>query len=55
MEYSLSFNSNYGQCSFDGEKIEFVSLGAHEDASFELEINFNEWEEDAYVLLPACA
>ena len=54
MKYELSFESNCGNASYkDGE----VSLCANEstaDGRFSMSFSFTEWEEDAYVFMPAC-
>ena len=55
MEYNISLHSNNGNISFSGDTVTLVAEKHSSDTRFSLSVDFPEWEEDAYVFLPACA
>ena len=55
MKHNISLYSNNGTVSFSGDTVTFVAKKDSSDSRFSLSVTFAEWEEDAYVFLPACA
>ena len=55
MHYSVTATSNHGDAHFENGVIRFLSTQSVEDAAFSLHLSFHDWEENAYILLPACA
>ena len=55
MNYTINTLSNCGKCEYVNETVHFVANTASADARFFLEVNFEDWEDDCYVLVPACA
>ena len=55
MEYKIRCYSEDGRCTFDGEKVEFVAKKTVDGAFFTMDINFPDWEDDCYIMMPACA
>ncbi len=55
MKYSINCFSDNGTCEFSEEKITFTSNEDVQEAFFNMSITFPEWEDDCYILMPACA
>ena len=55
MKYNFNTRSDFGKCQFTNDTVTFRADRDYEEASFFLDIDFPEWEEDCYVLIPACA
>jgi len=55
MKYNISLDSNNGDISYFGDSVKLVAKENCSDTRFSLSVSFPEWEEDAYVFLPACA
>lgn len=55
MEHTISLFSNNGSVSFSGNTVTLVAENDCSDTRFSLSVAFGQWEEDAYVFLPACA
>ena len=55
MEHRISLHSNNGKVSFSGDAVTLVAEKSCSDTRFSLSVEFLEWEQDAYVFLPACA
>ncbi len=54
MEYNISLHSNNGSVSFSEDTVTLVAGDTCSDTRFSLSVDFPQWEEDAYVFLPAC-
>jgi len=55
MEYTFSIKSDFGKCEYTNEEVRFVADTDSSDARFFLDVEFPMWEEDCYILIPACA
>lgn len=55
MRYVINTFSDYGTVNLNKNSIEFKSDNDYNEAFFGLSIEFEDWENDAYVLMPACA
>ncbi len=55
MKYSLNVSTNNGICYLNKDNLEFVADKAYSKVFFEMSVNFEKWEDDAYILMPACA
>lgn len=55
MEYNISLQSNNGTVRFLGDRVMLEAQKTCSDTRFSLAVEFPEWEQDAYILLPACA
>lgn len=55
MEYNLLVKSDFGKCKYTNEDVKFIADTDSSDARFFLEVEFPKWEEDCYILIPACA
>ena len=55
MYYKITLHTADGAVGFSDETVIFTSEKDSEDARFSLNVGFPEWEDDAYVFLPACA
>ena len=55
MEYKISLDSNNGKVSYCDNTVTLAAKEDCRDTRFSLTVDFPEWEEDAYVFLPACA
>ena len=53
--YKMSTSSQFGQCTYQDNKVTFLANACYEEACWSVEILFEEWEEDCYVFAPACA
>ena len=54
MKYNVSGFSEFGICKFD-KTVSFKANCDSDNAFFEINFNFDDWEEDAFVFMPACA
>ena len=54
MKYTVKTQSNFGACAYDGKNIVFLAERDAEEAFFSMSVEFDGWEEDAYVFAPAC-
>lgn len=54
MKYTVSGSSAFGTCKIDGNVI-FKADRPSDNAFFEVSFSFSDWEEDAFVFMPACA
>lgn len=55
MKHFIHYSSNHGICRTEENKIIFTASEDVEDAFFEMSITFPEWEDDCYIMMPACA
>lgn len=55
MKYTISLDSNNGVVHFSGDTVTLLAEKSSSDTRFSLSVDFPEWEQDAYVFLPACA
>lgn len=55
MKYTISLDSNNGTARFSGDAVTLTAQRDCSDTRFSLSVVFSDWEEDAYVFLPACA
>ena len=55
MEHNIMLRSNNGTVSFSGDVVTLIAEKDCSDTRFSMTVDFPEWEEDAYVFLPACA
>jgi len=55
MKYTINGNSSFGECLYSKDKIEFVADKDYNEAFFELNIDFNEYSDNMYIFMPACA
>lgn len=55
LQYKISAVGNDGACRMEKEKIFYTTAHETEETFFKMEIIFPDWEEDAYILMPACA
>ena len=54
MKYKVSGYSGFGACEYDG-KVKFTAEKDSDNAFFEINFEFGDWEEDTFVFMPACA
>ncbi|MCQ2431341.1 MAG: hypothetical protein MJ175_01920 [Clostridia bacterium] len=55
MQYSMRANSGFGLCEVSKESVRLIPDRNAVEAFFSAEISFSDWEENAYILIPACA
>lgn len=55
MDYNILFRSNNGKVSYSENAVTLVTQEACSDTRFSMTVDFPQWEQDAYVFLPACA
>ena len=55
INYKINLNSNNGVVQYRDGVISLVARSDHDNTWFSLSVDFPEWEDDTYVLLPACA
>lgn len=55
MEYQVVPKSEFGECVYKDGVVSFQANACYEEADWQVEIIFNEWEKDCYVFAPACA
>ena len=55
MQYQITLQSNNGIAGFSGKTVTLVAQKTCSDTRFSMRVDFPEWEDDAYVFLPACA
>lgn len=54
MHDNIKLHSDGGTVGFSDDTVMFTSETDSEDVRFSLTVGFPEWEDDAYILLPAC-
>lgn len=54
MNYKIILHSNNGSIKFSDGVVSLISEKDDDDTRFSLSVEFPEWEETAYVFLPAC-
>lgn len=55
MKYEINCGSEYGSCILEKDEIIFEAKKDYDEVFFTLDLAFPEWEEDCYVMMPACA
>ncbi len=55
MKYTVNARSDFGNCEYVNETVHFVANHLTDDARFFFDVCFENWEEDCYLLIPACA
>ena len=55
MNYKISTLSQNGNCILENEKVVFIATEPAKEAFFRAEVDFTDWEEDAFIFMPACA
>lgn len=55
MGYKILLNSNNGYLTFSNNMVTHIAEKENKDTRFCLCVEFSNWEDDAYVFLPACA
>lgn len=55
MKYEITVSSENGACELTKEAVIFRADGDYEEAFFKVDITFLEWEDDCYIMMPACA
>ena len=55
MEYIFSTKSNSGSVSYRDDTLTFISEQTSKNACFSMQISLPWWDNDAYLLIPACA
>ncbi|MBE5740344.1 MAG: hypothetical protein E7352_00165 [Clostridiales bacterium] len=55
MNYKITPLTAYGTCRYENEKVYFKADKRYEQADWQIEITFLDWEDDCYVFSPACA
>ena len=54
MNYKTELHSNNGSVSFSEDAVTLISENDDDNTCFSLSVEFSEWENDAYIFLPAC-
>ncbi len=54
MNYSVTTKTDQGTCCLSESQVSFISAENTEQAFFSVEITFPDWEEDCYIMMPAC-
>lgn len=55
MDYKVNAFSDYGKVSVNDNIVKFVADKAYGEAFFGLKFEFSDWEDDAHIMMPACA
>lgn len=55
MNYKIKLCSNNGEVDYSNDTLSLIAENDHDDTRFSMTVEFSEWENDAYVFLPACA
>ncbi len=55
MNYTISTLSESGVCTLNDAKVMFQATEDDKEAFFRAEIDFTDWEDDAFIFMPACA
>ena len=55
MDYKIDLASNNGTVKYCNDIVSFTAQSDNDDTRFSLSVEFPDWEDDAYVFLPACA
>ncbi len=54
MKHEILLHSNNGTPRYDNSRISLQCLKENSDTRFSMSIRLSEWEDDAYIFLPAC-
>ena len=54
MEYILNCSSKDGTCKLKDNEIIFTASKENEETFFSMSVSFPQWEEDCYIMMPAC-
>lgn len=54
MKYKIQQSSAAGFCQLENDKIIYVAENDCEETFFQIDISFLEWENDCYIMMPAC-
>ena len=54
MNYKTELHSNNGSVNFSEDAVTLISENDDDNTCFSLSVEFLEWENDAYIFLPAC-
>ena len=55
MNYNIKLSTNNGSAKYDGSAVTLIAENNNEDTRFSLSVEFDNWEENTYIFLPACA
>lgn len=55
LNYTIKTHSRFGNCEYKNEEVCFQASVCADEAAWQLEVFFRDWEEDCYVFAPACA
>jgi hypothetical protein len=55
LNYTIKTYSRFGNCEYKNEEVRFQASVCADEATWQLEVLFPDWEEDCYVFAPACA
>ena len=55
MKYYVNLAADHGKCTLMPDAVEFTPDRDLEQAFFRMEMDFPEWEDDCYIMMPACA
>ena len=55
MNAVITPSSKFGSCDILDNKILFTAAQSSDNAFFEMNIRLDDWENDAYIMMPACA
>ena len=55
MKYNFITRSDFGKCEYQDETVTFTASQDAQEARFFLDVEFPDWEDDCYILIPACA
>lgn len=54
MKYNVSAHSDFGICEFT-DRVSFRAKETSDNAFFHIDFHLEDWENDAFVFMPACA
>ena len=55
MKYNFNTKSEFGKCEYKNDTVIFRAKKDYSEARFFLDVDFSEWDENCYILIPACA
>ena len=55
MDYTVRASSDFGVCEYKDERVYFRANTCATEATWQLAVDFQSWEDDCYVFAPACA
>lgn len=55
MNYEITAFSSFGICRADSSKTTFTAAEDTNQCFFEMNVTFDHWEDEFYLLMPACA